>query len=217
MTKNMKCDAATSLVEEEDMKDDPAMWLSNIIEKETVRRPSAFLAKYVSFEYLVDNVGTVLQFLGLAEDDDGEWAPTCRLMSIIAEQPARRSRRAGKDKITKDDRDFLAEVYYLATGLEDDEDEGDDDEDEDEDEENDPPAGDGEDAHDDEYDEYECDCDPSDWSWSVLFAFGLLERGKGKGRGGFKPTPRMKDLVLKRLLERAVKERKKRTPRLISG
>jgi hypothetical protein len=41
---------------------------------------------------------------------------------------------------------------------------------------------------------------------NVLVAFGLLEKGEGKD-GGFKPTPRLKDLVLKRLLERAVKEK----------
>jgi hypothetical protein len=193
MRKNMKSDAARSLEKVEDMNDDPAIWLFRFIERETVRRPSAFLAQWVRFGYIVNNVCTVLQFLGLAKDDDGEWVPTCCLKSIIAEQPARLSLRDGKDKMTKDDRDFLAAVYYLATGLPEDEKKGDEDEDQDEDE--------------DEDDDYECDSDPSDWSWNLLVAFGLLERAKGKGRAGFKPTPRMKELVLKSLLECAIKEK----------
>jgi hypothetical protein len=43
--------------------------------------------------------------------------------------------------------------------------------------------------------------------FNVLVAFGLLEKGEGEdGDLAFKPTPRLKDLVLKRLLERVVKE-----------
>jgi hypothetical protein len=81
-------------------------------------RPS--VADYLEhYEFELDLMGRLLRFLGLAEDSDEDlgWAPTRRLMSIIAEEWAHPSKEGRKIMVSKDDRDFVASIYHLATGV----------------------------------------------------------------------------------------------------
>ena len=126
--------------------------------------------------FQIDRVGSLLEFLGLAEESgkcDLGWVPNRRLMSLIAEQVVHPPQQDGKIDVSEDDRDFVATIYNLAKAT--------------------PNETDGEGI--------------IHFCYNVLAAFGLLEKGEGQdGDLAFKPTPRMKDLVLKRLLQRAVKE-----------
>jgi hypothetical protein len=155
-------------------------------------------------KFKIQRVGTVLQFLGLAERTENGWAATYRLMDIIAEQLTRRPYENGKLKVTDCDREFLHSLYGFATGVHVDD-------------------WDYEDAIDDnlffmklifEFStginlvHYDYDSNIEDderfaaaWCWNVLAALGLI-RGNGK-RFEFKPTPR-----LKRLFESALEERR---------
>jgi hypothetical protein len=136
------------------------------------------LAEFVQEkESKIQRVGTVLQFLGLAERSENGWAANHRLMSIIAKQLARRSHQNGKVKVTDDDRGFLMWIYYEATGIN---------------------VGDyyyGDDGYydydDDEEEEEERYA--ANWCWNVLAALGLIKKREGK-HWGFKPTRRLKRL-----------------------
>jgi hypothetical protein len=97
----------------------PAEYLFfRIVQKANDREFWFRLADFVAFhEFNIQQVGIVLEFLGLAEQTDNGWAANCRLMTIIAEQLARRSQQNGKVKVSEDDRDNLKLIYKLAVGI----------------------------------------------------------------------------------------------------
>jgi hypothetical protein len=97
----------------------PAEYLFfRIVQKANDREFWFHLADFVAFhEFNIQQVGIVLEFLGLAEQTDNGWAATYRLMTIIAEQLARRSQQNGKIKVTQDDRDGVQLIYSLAVGI----------------------------------------------------------------------------------------------------
>jgi hypothetical protein len=97
----------------------PAEYLfSRMVQKANDREFWRRLTDFVAFhEFNIQQVGIVLEFLGLAEQTDNGWAANCRLMTIIAEQLARRSQQNGKIKVTQDDRDGVRLIYRLAVGI----------------------------------------------------------------------------------------------------
>jgi len=130
------------------------------------------LADFVAFhEFKIQSVGIVLEFLGLAEQTDNGWAANYRLMTIIAEQLARRPRQNGKVKVTQEDRDVLEVIYRLAVEID---------------------LGYCDDGAE--------DIEAANWCWNVLAALGFVEKREGK-HGGFKPTPQLKRLVREKIKE----------------
>jgi hypothetical protein len=72
---------------------------------------------YFGFE--IDRMGSVLRFLGLAKKSNQcelGWAPNHRLMRMIAEKATRPFQEGGEIVVSKEDREFVASIYHLATG-----------------------------------------------------------------------------------------------------
>jgi hypothetical protein len=157
-----------------------------IFRKANPLEPQSSVAEYLHhFEFEIDRVGRALRFLGLAEQSDQcdlGWAPNRRLMRIIAEQAA----RPFHDAVVSNEERERGDVEV---------------------------SNEDRDFVDLIYYvatgdvKEEVSMDGTDFYCDVLEIFGLLERGEGEdGDFALKPTPRMKDLVLKRLLERALSE-----------
>jgi hypothetical protein len=160
--------AARMSPEQVEMKyDDVTYLLIEIFQQANPLEPAPNPGKFVDFfRFQIDQVGSVLQFLGLGEESEQSdlgWVPNRQLMRIIAEQVANSSNKRDKSLVNKDDHDFVDSICQIAAGH----------------------------IYAAELTEFCC---------NVLAIFGLVEKGNGE----FKPTPRMKDLVLERLLERAV-------------
>lgn len=159
--------------------DNETVLLVAIFQQANPLEPQSSVAEYLDyFGFEIDRMGRVLQFLGLAKKSnqcDLVWAPNHRLMRIIAEKATRPFQEGGQIVVSKEDREFVASIYHLATG-----------------------------------DVIEEDSmDGIDFCCNVLAIFDLLEKGEGED-GGFKPTPRIKDLVLEHFLKVTIEEEKKK-------
>jgi hypothetical protein len=154
-----------------------AVLLVAIMQKANPLEPQLDMVNYLHyFAYQIDRMGSVLSFLDLANKTRHGlgWVPNHHLMRIIAEKATRPFQQGGKVVVSKEDREFVASIYQLATG-----DEKDDDA-----------------------------MDATDFCCNVLAILDLLEKGEGED-GGFKPTPRIKDLVLEHFLKVAVEKEEK--------
>jgi hypothetical protein len=160
--------------------DNDTVLLVAICQKANPLDPQSSVAEYLNyFGSDVYRMGRVLRFLGLAKESnesDLGWVPNHRLMRIIAEKATRPFQAGGKIVVSKEDREFVASMYHLATG---------------------------------DVIEEDDNTDAIDFCCNVLAIFDLLEKGEGED-GGFKPTPRIKDLVSEHFLKVTVEEDEER-------